>query len=79
MQHAHAWHILLQVRIVDKHVRGGRLYCKKGRVVDVHPGAKADVCVDDTGDTLTVRLVLWSYVCSAHQPQHLPFSACTLC
>ncbi|KXZ46948.1 hypothetical protein GPECTOR_39g442 [Gonium pectorale] len=42
----------IQVRIVDKRVRGGKLYLKKGRVVDVHPGGSADVHVDDTGDVL---------------------------
>jgi hypothetical protein len=38
----------LQVRIIDKHLEGGRLYLKKGTVVDVHPGATCDVTVDDT-------------------------------
>ncbi|KAG2432029.1 hypothetical protein HYH02_013099 [Chlamydomonas schloesseri] len=42
----------IQVRIVDKSVRGGKLYLKKGTVVDVHPGATADVAVGDTGDVL---------------------------
>lgn len=44
-----------QVRIVDKSVRGGRVYLKKAVVVDVHPGGSADVAVDDTGDVLRVR------------------------
>ncbi|GIL90363.1 hypothetical protein Vretimale_18227 [Volvox reticuliferus] len=42
----------IKVRIVDKSVRGGKLYLKKGTVVDVHPGGTADVAVDDTGDVL---------------------------
>ncbi|EFJ51408.1 hypothetical protein VOLCADRAFT_87660 [Volvox carteri f. nagariensis] len=42
----------IKVRIVDKSVRGGKLYLKKGTVVDVHPGGAADVAVDDTGDVL---------------------------
>lgn len=40
---------------MDKSVRGGKLYLKKGTLVDVHPGATADVAVDDTGDVLRVR------------------------
>ncbi len=44
-----------QVRIVDKRVRGGKLYLRKGVVLDVHPGATADVAVDETGDVLRVR------------------------
>ncbi|GFR50756.1 hypothetical protein Agub_g13023 [Astrephomene gubernaculifera] len=42
----------IKVRIVDKRVRGGKLYLKKGTAVDVHPGGSADVAVDDTGDVL---------------------------
>ncbi|KAG2428963.1 hypothetical protein HXX76_011207 [Chlamydomonas incerta] len=42
----------IKVRIVDKSVRGGKLYLKKGTLADVHPGATADVAVDDTGDVL---------------------------
>ncbi|GIL62552.1 hypothetical protein Vafri_16641, partial [Volvox africanus] len=42
----------IKVRIVDKSVRSGKLYLKKGTVVDVHPGGTADVAVDDTGDVL---------------------------
>ncbi len=43
------------MRIVDKRVREGRLYLKKGTVVDVHPGATGDVAVEGTGDVLRVR------------------------
>jgi G patch domain/KOW motif-containing protein len=35
--------------VLDKRVQGGKLYLKKGCVVDVHPGALADVCIDETG------------------------------
>jgi hypothetical protein len=41
----------IQVRVVDKHIRGGRLYLKKGTVVDVHPGALCDVSMDE-GNTV---------------------------
>lgn len=40
---------------MDKRVRGGKLYLRKGVVLDVHPGATADVAVDETGDVLRVR------------------------
>lgn len=39
----------IRVRIIDKHVRQGRLYLKKALVVDVHPGALCDVRVEETG------------------------------
>ncbi|KAI8469970.1 MAG: DExH-box splicing factor binding site-domain-containing protein [Monoraphidium minutum] len=39
---------LIRVRLLDKRLMGGRLYLKKGVVVDVHPGALADVAVDET-------------------------------
>ena len=40
---------------MDKQLKGGKLYLKKGTVVDVHPGAMCDVSVDDTGDVIQVR------------------------
>lgn len=36
--------------MVDKHARGGKIYLKKGNVLDVHPGALADVAMDETGE-----------------------------
>lgn len=53
--HTHS-HILTktQVRVVDKHVRGGRLYLKKGTVIDVHPGARCDVSMDEGNDVVQV-------------------------
>ncbi len=42
--------VCVQVRVVDKHVNGGRLYLKKGTVVDVHPEGVCDVAVDDSRD-----------------------------
>jgi len=44
----------VQVRVVDKHVRGGRLYLKKGTVVDVHPGGQCDVAMDEGNDVVQV-------------------------
>lgn len=44
----------VQVRIIDKHLEGGKLYLKKGTVVDVHPGATCDVTVDDTRTVVQV-------------------------
>ena len=48
---------LIRVRVLDKRLRGGALYLKKGVVVDVHPGALADVAVDgDGGGRVVVQL-----------------------
>jgi hypothetical protein len=47
-----------QVRIVDKHVRKGKLYLKKAVVLDVHPGSTADVSVEESQEVLQVGLVL---------------------
>ncbi len=41
--------------MIDKRLQGGRLYLKKGEVVDVHPGAIADVSMDEGGQVLQVR------------------------
>jgi G patch domain/KOW motif-containing protein len=50
---APSWlHANIRVRIVDKHTGGGKLYLKKGTVVDVHPGGKCDVSVDETRQVL---------------------------
>jgi hypothetical protein len=38
----------IRVRVLDKRLAGGALYLKKGVVVDVHPGALADVAVEET-------------------------------
>lgn len=38
----------IRVRIVDKGAGKGKLYLKKGTVVDVHPGGKCDVSVDES-------------------------------
>ncbi|GBF88414.1 hypothetical protein Rsub_01126 [Raphidocelis subcapitata] len=37
----------IRVRILDKRLRGGALYLKKGVVVDVHPGGLADVALQE--------------------------------
>ena len=37
----------IRVRILDKRLRGGALYLKKGVVLDVHPGALADVALEE--------------------------------
>ncbi len=50
-------HHFLQVRVVDKKARGGKIYLKKGVVVDVHPGGIADVRMDENGEALQVRRV----------------------
>jgi len=46
----------LQVRIIDKRFRGGRLYLKKGTVVDVHPGGVCDVAMDEGKEMVQVGL-----------------------
>lgn len=52
-RHAPSWLLRnIKVRIVDKGVRGGKLYLKKAVVVDVHPGGTADLAVDDMPDML---------------------------
>jgi len=38
----------IRVRLLDKRMAGGRFYLKKGVVVDVHPGALADVTIEET-------------------------------
>lgn len=38
--------------MVDKRVSKGRAYLKKGVVIDVHPGARADVRLDETKEVL---------------------------
>lgn len=45
----------IQVRVIDKKLQGGRLYLKKGQVVDVHPGAIADVSMDEGGQCLQLH------------------------
>ncbi|KAL6760830.1 DExH-box splicing factor binding site-domain-containing protein [Haematococcus lacustris] len=45
----------IKVRIIDKKLGGGKLYLKKGTVVDVHPGGRCDVSVDDTQHVLHVK------------------------
>ena len=47
--------VWLQVRVIDKHVSGGRLYLKKGTVVDVHPGGLCDVKMDEGREMAEVR------------------------
>lgn len=44
----------MQVRVVDKRVRGGRLYLKKGTVVDVHPRGLCDVSMDEGREVVQV-------------------------
>ncbi len=41
--------------MVDKQAKQGRLYLKKGTVVDVHPGGLCDVSMDEGRETVTVR------------------------
>jgi G patch domain/KOW motif-containing protein len=36
----------IRVRVVDRRLDGGRAYCRKGRVVEVHPGPTADVALE---------------------------------
>lgn len=42
--------------MVSKSVRGGKLYLKKGTVVDVHPGNYCDITLDEDRTTLQVGL-----------------------
>ncbi|MEW5300633.1 MAG: hypothetical protein WDW36_003548 [Sanguina aurantia] len=39
----------IRVRVVDKALSGGKLYLRKGTVLEVHPGAVADVVLDGGG------------------------------
>lgn len=48
---------LIRVKIINNKLKGGRLYLKKGTVVDVHPGAACDVRVDETGEMLAAKQV----------------------
>lgn len=45
----------VRVRVVDKGLRGGKLYLKKGVVVDVAQPTVCDVVMDDTKEVITVR------------------------
>ena len=45
----------IKVRVVDKKVSGGKLYLKKGEVIDVYPGAMADVSMDEGGQVLQLH------------------------
>lgn len=49
----------LQVRVLDKKACGGKVYLKKGVVVDVHPGPIADVSMEEGGRVLQVRCGVW--------------------
>uniref|UniRef100_A0A7N0RH97 G-patch domain-containing protein n=1 Tax=Kalanchoe fedtschenkoi TaxID=63787 RepID=A0A7N0RH97_KALFE len=40
----------IKVRIISKEVKGGRLYCKKGKVVDVVGPTTCDLSMDDNGE-----------------------------
>ncbi len=51
----------IRVRVVDKHVRKGRLYLKKGVVVDVAQPTVCDVVMDDNKEVITV--CVWVSVC----------------
>ena len=42
----------IKVRVIDKRINQGRAYLKKGVVIDVHPGARADVRLDETREVL---------------------------
>ena len=44
----------LRVRVIDKAALRGKLYLKKGIVVDVHPGPIADISMEDTRDVVQV-------------------------
>jgi hypothetical protein len=43
----------IRVRIIDKKLRGGALYLKKGVIVGVHQPTVCDVYVADGGETIT--------------------------
>jgi hypothetical protein len=54
-----------QVRVVDKRVRGGRLYLKKGTIVDVHPAGLCDIAMDEGKEMVQVggRGAVWMTRC----------------
>ncbi len=42
--------------MIDKRMCNGKVYLKKGSVVDVHPGGLAEVSMDEDGRVLQVSL-----------------------
>ena len=52
----------IKVRVIDKKLQGGRLYLKKGQVVDVHPGAMADISMDEGGQVLQLHQSMLSLI-----------------
>lgn len=47
-------HPNIKVRVIDKRMNQGRTYLKKGVVLDVHPGSRADVRLDETREVLSL-------------------------
>lgn len=51
----HSWlHPGIRVRVVDKHMKGGKYYLKKGYVDDVLTPGIANVAMDDSTEVLEV-------------------------
>lgn len=46
---------LIRVRVVDKRLQGGKLYLKKGAVLDVAPDGSCDIRMEDSRQVVTVH------------------------